>query len=569
MTDELDITNADNVTAAPSETGIIVLLDDEVEVIQTMQQGPPGPPGIAGPPGIVGPVGPQGDTGPQGPQGPQGPAAPQGMSGEWSWSAATGPPAPGWMNCDNVDQTRATTLLIDKTTGDGVDASALLSLVKAGDVFFIQDPANAPHHASYDCADVGTDAGTYYSIPVTFRSGGMPLTDGANVLANLLLAGGGGSSSVTVGDAPPDSPAQGDLWWDSGFGQMYVWYDDGNSRQWVVANTFGSGAYLPLTGGTLNGWLTIAPSAGWPAVTLTKTDGTGAQLIGATGDSLRWGALLGDGTAESGGNAGSNFGLYRYDDAGKLIDTPFFIERASGQATFSQPLIAPSGYFSGGLTSGSGLTCHGDFAVIASGSYPTVAYLYDVGGTARANFFYDASTGAAGIQTLTNRPGNVVINSNGDVTTVGSITSQGVIDAASGYLSRRGIGGQTGAQYNFFWNDMALECWIGAVHAGDIAFISDYRIKKDVADLDPTWDKVKALHPISYTQADYAPFKADDVERWGFLAHELQDTLTQSAASGVKDAENLVQSPNPWTVIAALTKALQEAMTRIEALEAR
>jgi hypothetical protein len=29
-----------------------------------------------------------------------------------------------------------------------------------------------------------------------------------------------------------------------------------------------------------------------------------------------------------------------------------------------------------------------------------------------------------------------------------------------------------------------------------------------------------------------------------------------------------IQAPNPWTVIAALTKALQEAMARIEALEA-
>jgi hypothetical protein len=29
-----------------------------------------------------------------------------------------------------------------------------------------------------------------------------------------------------------------------------------------------------------------------------------------------------------------------------------------------------------------------------------------------------------------------------------------------------------------------------------------------------------------------------------------------------------VQSPNPFTLIAALTKALQEAMARIEALEA-
>jgi hypothetical protein len=44
--------------------------------------------------------------------------------------------------------------------------------------------------------------------------------------------------------------------------------------------------------------------------------------------------------------------------------------------------------------------------------------------------------------------------------------------------------------------------------------------------------------------------------------------LIADAATGVKDDENRIQSPNPWTVIAVLTKALQEAMARIEALEA-
>jgi hypothetical protein len=62
--------------------------------------------------------------------------------------------------------------------------------------------------------------------------------------------------------------------------------------------------------------------------------------------------------------------------------------------------------------------------------------------------------------------------------------------------------------------------------------------------------------------------KADNIERWGFVAHELQETLVESAASGVKDQADTIQSPNPWTVIASLTKALQEAMERIEALEA-
>ena len=66
--------------------------------------------------------------------------------------------------------------------------------------------------------------------------------------------------------------------------------------------------------------------------------------------------------------------------------------------------------------------------------------------------------------------------------------------------------------------------------------------------------RVKQLRPISYTHADWGDLsKADDIERWGFIAHELQETLIDSAANGHKDAENVIQSPNPWTLIAALT----------------
>jgi hypothetical protein len=140
----------------------------------------------------------------------------------------------------------------------------------------------------------------------------------------------------------------------------------------------------------------------------------------------------------------------------------------------------------------------------------------------------------------------------------------------TGFNTRAGTGGGFGGnQVNFNWTG-ALQGWIDGTNLGNVSFTSDYRTKKDVEDLHGTWDAVKALRPVKYTQAEYAPlFVADDIERWGFIAHELQGTLIEHAATGTKDAPDTVQSPNPWTVIAALTKALQEAMTRIEALEAR
>jgi len=38
-----------------------------------------------------------------------------------------------------------------------------------------------------------------------------------------------------ISDTPPPNPAIGQQWWRSSNGQLYIWYDDGNSKQWVQA----------------------------------------------------------------------------------------------------------------------------------------------------------------------------------------------------------------------------------------------------------------------------------------------------------------------------------------------
>jgi hypothetical protein len=67
-----------------------------------------------------------------------------------------------------------------------------------------------------------------------------------------------GSASLTTSATPPVTPKAGDMWFDSVGGQLYIYFNDGNSLQWVIANNFNGGLYLPLTGGTLSGPL-IAP----------------------------------------------------------------------------------------------------------------------------------------------------------------------------------------------------------------------------------------------------------------------------------------------------------------------
>jgi len=63
--------------------------------------------------------------------------------------------------------------------------------------------------------------------------------------------------------------------------------------------------------------------------------------------------------------------------------------------------------------------------------------------------------------------------------------------------------------------------------------------------------------------------EADDRERWGFIAHELQETLGETAATVSKDHPDRLQSPNLMALIAALTRTVQELQARVEELEAR
>lgn len=179
--------------------------------------------------------------------------------------------------------------------------------------------------------------------------------------------------------------------------------------------------------------------------------------------------------------------------------------------------------------------------------------------------------------------GRLTIDTNGTMVLAGALQTNGTVQSGSGYQARSGTPGPFQANVvNIDWNG-AAHLWIDNVNQGALAFTSDYRIKKDVADLPSMWETAKRLRPIKYTQAEYDPpggpehkdedgkpipmYPADDIERWGFVAHELQETLTSSAATGVKDQPDLIQSPNPYTLLACVTKALQEVITRIEALE--
>lgn len=98
---------------------------------------------------------------------------------------------------------------------------------------------------------------------------------------------------------------------------------------------------------------------------------------------------------------------------------------------------------------------------------------------------------------------------------------------------------------------------------------SDYRLKEKVAPVLAAADRIMLLNPVSYNwKSDPDGLRVD-----GFLAHEVQE-FVPSAVTGEKDGVDEDGLPDYQGIdhsklVPLLTAALQEALTRIEALEAK
>jgi hypothetical protein len=358
------------------------------------------------------------------------------------------------------------------------------------------------------------------------------------------------------------------------------------SKPVSTATQAGLDGKVAKAGDTMTGNLIVSKDN--PRLIVDRTTAANAELVGTRTGSARWSIAMGSSTAETGSNVGSDFVISSFNDAGAPLGAPLSITRSTGVVNTNT--LAATGNISatGAITSGA-ITAAGAinsttgkiYSAASAGANAEVVLLNEAMAP-QGNLYWDRTSGEV---RLSSGPGTLTV-----------MPGVGQIRHGVGSAGRAGSAGAYDINtHNFFWNG-ANQMWIDSTNTGNVSVACDYRIKKDVVPLTSTWEQVKALKPISYTQAEFTPpiekveyakrvraakdaatptevpplapmFVADDVQRWGFLAHELQETLLPSAATGVKDSHNEVQSPNLLPIIAALTKALQEAMTRIEALE--
>jgi hypothetical protein len=131
----------------------------------------------------------------------------------------------------------------------------------------------------------GGSVGTGATV-LDFRGAGISTVTVSSGIATVNIeGGGGGGASVTTSDTAPSTPADGDLWYDSVGGRLYVYYEDPNTSQWVDAAPQGGGdaGFSKLEVGNTKAEVTDTGSNGTFTVT---TEGTGRLSVDSSGRTL-------------------------------------------------------------------------------------------------------------------------------------------------------------------------------------------------------------------------------------------------------------------------------------------
>ena len=223
-------------------------------------------------------------------------------------------PGNGKISWNTATQGDATQLYISERRTDNTDMTNVWNSFEPGQQIVIQRKIDSARVAKYDIVSI-TDNSTWFQLEVTpVSAAGLPFTGNEELLVGVLSASGSGSGGGSA-DGITVTPGGGI-----------------SSDNVQDAITELDTEKVNKAGDIMSGDLEIVKSL--PTLVLDKPAGNDAASIYARRLGVnRWRMILGSGTAESGGDAGSNFSLNCYNDAGATIASALTIERKTGLVT--------------------------------------------------------------------------------------------------------------------------------------------------------------------------------------------------------------------------------------------
>lgn len=174
-------------------------------------------------------------------------------------SVAT-PPASGEARLNNAGQTTATAIYLSGTSAAGANAYNILMLsMKAGVKVLLQDRTDTTRWLIFRATADAIGHATWVELPVVLdTASGVLLNPGSRIVTYTAAPTGG---SVWVSEAAPASPLPNMLWWQSALGMLFLYYDDGNTKQWVPASPAPVGQTVPP--GSVMDYAGANAPAGW------------------------------------------------------------------------------------------------------------------------------------------------------------------------------------------------------------------------------------------------------------------------------------------------------------------
>ncbi len=199
--------------------------------------------------------------------------------------------------------------------------------------------------------------------------------------------GGGGGASVSTSDAAPGSPSDGDLWYDTDDGGMFVYYQDTDSSQWVeVIGSAGATGAAGAAG---------AAATGYGQVPIVYTEPSTTHSLNKDGSTstVQMQAVDPEGTAITYGIAYANATNARPNQ----LATDTTINQSTGTFTFDPSTNSShAGTFKARLSASDGITHATRFVDFSLAFTVDVDYLVIAGGGGGAAGSAGGGGGGAG-----------------------------------------------------------------------------------------------------------------------------------------------------------------------------